>query len=107
MISVHRERPHRYNQLLTYLPIENDVQKRLNNYHKGNKVLCPEQFGFPEKRAASHQLIRVVEYVTEGFANKQKTGYVLIDMQKEFTLSGKMDLSINLYTSRPPPKLLS
>ncbi|GBO29077.1 RNA-directed DNA polymerase from mobile element jockey [Araneus ventricosus] len=63
---------------------EHLILKRLNNYLKENNVLCPEQFRFREKLPTSHQLIRVVEYVTEGFANKQKTGVVSLDIQKEF-----------------------
>ncbi|GBM13938.1 putative RNA-directed DNA polymerase from transposon BS [Araneus ventricosus] len=63
---------------------EHLILKRLNNYLKENNVLCPEQFGFREKLSTSHQLIRVVEYVTEGFANKQKTGAVFLDIQKAF-----------------------
>ncbi|GBO14498.1 RNA-directed DNA polymerase from mobile element jockey [Araneus ventricosus] len=60
------------------------VLKRLNNYLKENNVLCPEKFGFRENLSTSHQLIKVVEYVTEGFANKQKTGVVFLDIQKMF-----------------------
>ncbi|GBM48307.1 RNA-directed DNA polymerase from mobile element jockey [Araneus ventricosus] len=63
---------------------EHLILKRLNIYLKENNVLCPEQFGFREKLSTSHQLIRVVEYVTEGFANKQKTGAVFLDIQKAF-----------------------
>ncbi|GBN10446.1 RNA-directed DNA polymerase from mobile element jockey [Araneus ventricosus] len=63
---------------------EHLILKRLNNYLKENNVLCPEQFGFREKLSTSHQFIRVVEYVTEGFANKQKTGAVFVDIQKAF-----------------------
>ncbi|GBN62653.1 RNA-directed DNA polymerase from mobile element jockey [Araneus ventricosus] len=86
---------------------EHLILKGLNNYLKENNVLCPEQFGFLEKLSTWHQLIRVVEYVTEGFANKQKTGAVFLDIQKGWTGSGKMDLSINVNTTRPPPTLLS
>ncbi|GBN78160.1 RNA-directed DNA polymerase from mobile element jockey [Araneus ventricosus] len=63
---------------------EHLILKRLNNYLKENNVLCPEQFGFRQKLSTSHQLIRVVEYVTEGFTNKQKTGAVFLDIQKAF-----------------------
>ncbi|GBN90360.1 hypothetical protein AVEN_173831-1 [Araneus ventricosus] len=63
---------------------EHLILNRLNNYLKENKVICPEEFGFREKLSTSYQLIRVVEYVTEAFANKQKTGAAYLDIQKVF-----------------------
>ncbi|GBN31349.1 RNA-directed DNA polymerase from mobile element jockey [Araneus ventricosus] len=60
---------------------EHLILKRLNNYLKESN---PEQFGFRDKLSTSHQLIRVVDYVTERLANKQKTESVFLDIQKAF-----------------------
>ncbi|GBO38131.1 RNA-directed DNA polymerase from mobile element jockey [Araneus ventricosus] len=60
--------------------ILNRLNKHLNDYN----ILCSEQFGFREKLSTTHQLLRVVEYITEGFSNKQKTGAVFLDIQKAF-----------------------
>ncbi|GBO43499.1 RNA-directed DNA polymerase from mobile element jockey [Araneus ventricosus] len=85
---------------------EHLILKRLNNYLKENNVLCPEQFGFREKLSTSHQLIRVVEYVREGFANKQKTGAVFLDIQKAFDMVWQDGLIHKLIHYKTPSYLI-
>ncbi|GBM80715.1 RNA-directed DNA polymerase from mobile element jockey [Araneus ventricosus] len=57
---------------------------RLNEHLENNNVLIPEQFGFRKNLSTTHQLLRVTEYIEEGFSNKQKTGAVFLDIQKAF-----------------------
>ncbi|GBN49083.1 RNA-directed DNA polymerase from mobile element jockey [Araneus ventricosus] len=83
------------------------ILKLLNNYLRENSVFCSEQFDFREKLSTSHQLIRVVEYVTEGFGNKQKTGAVLLDIQKTFDRVWQDGLIHKLIHFKTPPTLLS
>ncbi|GBO20729.1 RNA-directed DNA polymerase from mobile element jockey [Araneus ventricosus] len=63
---------------------EHVILKRLIESLSDNNILCPEQFGFRPNLSTSHQLVRVTEFITEGFANKQKTGAVFLDIQKAF-----------------------
>ncbi|GBN05578.1 RNA-directed DNA polymerase from mobile element jockey [Araneus ventricosus] len=63
---------------------EHLILTRLNNHLNENNTLIPEQFGFRPKLSTTHQLIRVVEFITEGFSNNQKTGAVFLDIQKAF-----------------------
>ncbi|GBN87144.1 putative RNA-directed DNA polymerase from transposon BS [Araneus ventricosus] len=63
---------------------ENLILTRFNKHLIDNNILCNEQFGFRPNLSTSHQLLRVAEYVYEGFINKQKTGAVFLDIQKAF-----------------------
>ncbi|GBO21206.1 RNA-directed DNA polymerase from mobile element jockey, partial [Araneus ventricosus] len=63
---------------------EHFILIRLNEHLEVNNVLIPEQFGFRKNLSTTHQLLRVTEYITEGFSNKQKTGAVFLDIQKAF-----------------------
>ncbi|GBO28534.1 putative RNA-directed DNA polymerase from transposon BS [Araneus ventricosus] len=64
--------------------IAEDILSRFNKHLIENNILCKEQFGFRTNLFTSHQLLRVAEYVYEGFINKQKTGAVFLDIQKAF-----------------------
>ncbi|GBM48234.1 RNA-directed DNA polymerase from mobile element jockey [Araneus ventricosus] len=63
---------------------ENIILTRFNKHLTDNNILCNEQFGFRPNLSNSHQLLRVAEFVYEGFTNKQKTGAVFLDIQKAF-----------------------
>ncbi|GBM46000.1 RNA-directed DNA polymerase from mobile element jockey [Araneus ventricosus] len=63
---------------------EHCILIRLNEHLEVNNVLIPEQFGFRKNLSTTHQLLRVTEYIAEGFSNKQKTGAVFLDIQKAF-----------------------
>ncbi|GBM15892.1 putative RNA-directed DNA polymerase from transposon BS [Araneus ventricosus] len=61
---------------------ENFVLDKLNEHLIGNKILCPEQFGFRKSLTTKHQLLRVVEYITKGFDRSECTAAVFLDIQK-------------------------
>ncbi|GBM94235.1 hypothetical protein AVEN_154445-1 [Araneus ventricosus] len=51
---------------------ENFILDKLNEHLIGNRILCPEQFGFRKSLTTNHQLLRVVEYITKGFDRDTK-----------------------------------
>ncbi|GBM88192.1 putative RNA-directed DNA polymerase from transposon BS, partial [Araneus ventricosus] len=63
---------------------EHLILSRLNDHLEENNILIPEQFGFRKNLSTTHQLLRVTEFIQEGLNNKQKTGAVLLDIQKAF-----------------------
>ncbi|GBM38261.1 putative RNA-directed DNA polymerase from transposon BS [Araneus ventricosus] len=63
---------------------ENFILDKLNEHLAENKILCPEQFGFRKSLTTTHQLLRVVEYITSGFEKVECTGAVFLDAQKAF-----------------------
>ncbi|GBN75635.1 RNA-directed DNA polymerase from mobile element jockey [Araneus ventricosus] len=81
-------------QLENYRPIslistlskltENFILDKLNEHLAENKILFPEQFGFRKSLTTTHQLLRVVEYITSGFEKGECTGTVFLDVQKAF-----------------------
>ncbi|GBO15747.1 RNA-directed DNA polymerase from mobile element jockey [Araneus ventricosus] len=77
-----------------------------NEHLNENNLLCPEQFGFRPKLSITHQLVRVTEYITEGFTKKQKTGAVFLDIQKAFDRVWKDWLIHKLITLNTPQYLV-
>ncbi|GBM83926.1 hypothetical protein AVEN_49581-1 [Araneus ventricosus] len=51
---------------------EDIILNRLNKFLTDNNILCPEQFAFKPKLSTLHRLVRVTEFITEGFTNNQK-----------------------------------
>ncbi|GBO44389.1 putative RNA-directed DNA polymerase from transposon X-element [Araneus ventricosus] len=63
---------------------EHFILTQLNEHLSNNNILIPYQFGFKPKHSTTHQLLRVVEYITSGFENRFSTGAVFLDIQKAF-----------------------
>ncbi|GFV92328.1 RNA-directed DNA polymerase from mobile element jockey [Trichonephila clavipes] len=77
------------NKINSLLPIlskiaEKIVHTRSNQHLIDYDILIPQQHGFRANLSTSHQLLRVVEYIKTGFANKKSTGAVFLDIQKAF-----------------------
>lgn len=47
------------------------IRNRLLDYLTKNNKLIPQQFGFMRKLSTTHQLLRVTEYIAEGFTRKE------------------------------------
>ncbi|GBM91126.1 putative RNA-directed DNA polymerase from transposon X-element [Araneus ventricosus] len=85
---------------------ENFILDKLNEHLAENKILCPEQFGFRKSLTTTHQLLRVVEYITSGFENGECTGAVSLDVQKAFDRVWIQGLIHKLIRYKTPPHLL-
>ncbi|GBM90159.1 putative RNA-directed DNA polymerase from transposon BS [Araneus ventricosus] len=85
---------------------ENFILDKLNEHLAENKILCPEQFGFRKSLTTSHQLLRVVEYITRGFKKGECTGEVFHDVQKAFDRVWIQGLIHKLIRYKSPPHLL-
>ncbi|GBM88804.1 RNA-directed DNA polymerase from mobile element jockey [Araneus ventricosus] len=83
--------------------VEHIILNRFNSFLANNSILCPEQFGFRKNLSTSHQLLRVVEFIEEGFINKQKTGAVFLDIQKAFDRVWQDALIHKLINYNTPP----
>ncbi|GBN88314.1 putative RNA-directed DNA polymerase from transposon X-element [Araneus ventricosus] len=84
---------------------ENFILDKLNKHLIGNKILCPEQFGFRNSLTTNHQLLRVVEYITKGFDRGEYTAAVFLDIQKAFDRVWKQGLIHKLIMYKTPPNL--
>lgn len=60
------------------------ILQRLSNSVEANNTIPDEQFGFRQHHSTDHQVLRVVEYATEGFNRKQSTGAIFLDVSKAF-----------------------
>ncbi|GBO06085.1 putative RNA-directed DNA polymerase from transposon BS [Araneus ventricosus] len=85
---------------------ENFILDKLNEHLAENKILCPEQFGFRKSLTTTHQLLRVVEYITSGFEKGECTGAVILDVQKAFDRVWIQGLIHKLIRYRTPPHLV-
>lgn len=63
---------------------ERVVQTRLQRSVRDLKLIQDEQFGFRPKHSTVHQVLRLVEHITEGFNRKQSTCAVFFDVAKAF-----------------------
>ncbi|GBO03959.1 putative RNA-directed DNA polymerase from transposon BS [Araneus ventricosus] len=79
---------------------------KLNVHLVENKILCPEQFGFRKSLTTTHQLLRVVEYITSGFEKGESTGAVFLDVQKAFDTVWIQGLIHKFIRCKTPPHLL-
>ncbi|GBL99146.1 putative RNA-directed DNA polymerase from transposon BS, partial [Araneus ventricosus] len=79
---------------------------KLNVHLIENKILCPEQYGFRKSLTTTHQLLRVVEYITSGFEKSECTGAVFLDIQKAFDRVWIQGLIHKLIRYKTPPLLL-
>ncbi|GBM22279.1 putative RNA-directed DNA polymerase from transposon BS [Araneus ventricosus] len=85
---------------------ENFILDKLNVHLTENKILCPEQYGFTKSLTTTHQLLRVVEYITSGFEKSECTGAVFLDIQKAFDRVWIQGLIHKLIRYKTPPHLL-
>ena len=63
---------------------ESVILKRLNQITTQKGLIQNEQFGFRSKHSTTHQLVRLVEYITDKFNKNQGTGAVFLDIEKAF-----------------------
>lgn len=56
----------------------------LQNWLEYAAVIPDEQHGFRAHHSTAHQLLRVTEYITQGFNLNQATGAIFLDVAKAF-----------------------
>ncbi|GBP14423.1 Probable RNA-directed DNA polymerase from transposon BS [Eumeta japonica] len=66
---------------------ESVLKTRLSNHLFGKGLIIDEQFSFRPAHSCPQQVLRLVEYVSEGFKTKQKTVAVFFDLAKAFNKS--------------------
>ncbi|GBM60591.1 putative RNA-directed DNA polymerase from transposon BS, partial [Araneus ventricosus] len=81
---------------------ENFILDKLNEHLAENKILCPEQFGFRKSLTTTHQLLRVVEYITSGFEKGECACAVFLDVYRVWI----QGLIHKLIRYKIPPHLL-
>ncbi|GFU00916.1 probable RNA-directed DNA polymerase from transposon X-element [Trichonephila clavipes] len=84
-------------------PVEGIGTLRFRN---DNDILIPQQHGFRAGLSASHQLLRVVEYIKTGFRDRKSTGAVFLDIQKAFDRVCHVGLLYKLIKINTPPHLI-
>ncbi|GBP67541.1 Probable RNA-directed DNA polymerase from transposon BS [Eumeta japonica] len=60
------------------------VASRKSNHLFGKGLIIDEQFGFRSAHSCPQQVLRLIEYATEGFKRKNKTVAVFFDVAKAF-----------------------
>ncbi|GBP67634.1 Probable RNA-directed DNA polymerase from transposon BS [Eumeta japonica] len=85
---------------------ERVLKTRLSNHLFGKGLIIDEQFGFRPAHSCPQQVLRLVEYVTEGFKSKQKTVAVFFDVAKAFDRVWHAGLVYKLYSLQVPDRLI-
>lgn len=63
---------------------ERIILNRLNKFLNDNQLMLPEQFGFRSQHSTTHQLLRVVETLSEGKQKHESVAILLLDVSKAF-----------------------
>lgn len=85
---------------------ESFIAQLIKNHINEHNILISEQFGFRERHSATHQVYRLVEQITTGKANKQKTAAVFLDVSKAFDKVWINGLIYKLINYKFPPHLV-
>ncbi|KAJ1136205.1 hypothetical protein NDU88_002622 [Pleurodeles waltl] len=63
---------------------EKVILAHLSDFASSENILATEQFGFQKEHPTNHQLLRVVDIISQGFNINKSTGLVLLDVAKAF-----------------------
>lgn len=64
--------------------IETIVLKRLKQNCEDLEIIPNFQFGFRSRHSTEHQVLRIVEYITEGFGEGETTAAIFLDISRAF-----------------------
>ncbi|GBP36679.1 Probable RNA-directed DNA polymerase from transposon BS [Eumeta japonica] len=85
---------------------ERVLKTRLTDHLLGKGLIIDEQFGFRPAHSCPQQVLRLVEYATEGFKRKNKTIAVFFDVAKAFDRVWHAGLVYKLYSLHGPDRLI-
>ncbi|GBP79980.1 RNA-directed DNA polymerase from mobile element jockey [Eumeta japonica] len=85
---------------------ERVLKNCLSTHLFGKGLIIDEQFGFRPAHSCPQQVLRLVEYVSEGFKTKQKTVAVFFDVAKAFDRVWHARLVYKLYSLQVPDRLI-
>ncbi|GBP53751.1 Probable RNA-directed DNA polymerase from transposon BS [Eumeta japonica] len=86
--------------------LERVLKTLLSNHLFGKGLIIDEQFGFHPAHSCPQQVLRLVEYIMEGFKTKQKTVAVFFDVAKAFDRVWHAGLVYKLYSLEVPDRLI-
>ncbi|GBP83605.1 Probable RNA-directed DNA polymerase from transposon BS [Eumeta japonica] len=85
---------------------ERVLKTRLSDHLLGKGLIIDAQFGFRPAHSCPQQVLRLVEYVAEGFKSKHKTVTVFFDVVKAFDRVWHAGLVYKLYTLQVPDRFI-
>ncbi|GBP70965.1 Probable RNA-directed DNA polymerase from transposon BS [Eumeta japonica] len=85
---------------------EKTLKTRLSEHLIGKGLVINEKFGFKSNHSCRQQVLRLVEYISEGFKVKKKTVAVFFDVAKAFNRVWHAGLIHKLYQLELPDRLV-
>ncbi|GBP19995.1 Probable RNA-directed DNA polymerase from transposon BS [Eumeta japonica] len=85
---------------------EKILKTRLSDHLLGKGFIIDEQFGFRPAHSCPQQVLRLVEYVSEGFETERSTVAVFFDVAKAFDRVWHAGLIYKLYSLQVPDRLI-
>ncbi|GBP63305.1 Probable RNA-directed DNA polymerase from transposon BS [Eumeta japonica] len=86
---------------------EKILKTRLSDHLLGKGLIIDEQFGFRPAHSCPQQVLRLVEYVSEGFETERSTVVVFFDVAKAFDRVWHAGLIYKLYSLQVPDRLIT
>lgn len=87
--------------------LERAILSRLTAHSDREKTVIDEQFGFRGEHSTNHQLLRVVNRITDGFNRKRHTAAIFLDVAKAFDRVWHIGLVHKLAQADFPPYLVN
>ncbi|GBP79128.1 Probable RNA-directed DNA polymerase from transposon BS [Eumeta japonica] len=85
---------------------EKILKTRLSDHFLGKGLIIDEQFGFQSAHSCPQQVLRLVEYISKGFATERSTVTVFFDVAKAFDRVWLAGLIYKLYSLQVPDRLI-
>ncbi|GBP74302.1 Probable RNA-directed DNA polymerase from transposon BS [Eumeta japonica] len=85
---------------------EKILKTRLSDHFLGKGLIIDERFGFRPAHSCPQQVLRLVEYVSEGFETERSTVGVFFDVAKAFDRVWHAGLIYKLYSFQVPDRLI-
>jgi Reverse transcriptase (RNA-dependent DNA polymerase). len=85
---------------------EKIILERFKKFVFTNNLIPDEQFGFIPGCSTTHQLIRLMEYITSGFERKMTTVAVFLDINKAYDSTWHTGLIYKLLSMNFPGELI-
>lgn len=86
--------------------IEHVICTRLTSFLNTHNIINNSQFGFRAQHSTTHQLLRVVELIYDGFENCMHTGAVFFDIEKVFDKAWHSGLNYKLIKYKLPTVMI-
>lgn len=87
--------------------LERLLLRRMESHATEHNIIINQQFGFRKKHSTLHQLLRVTNFISQGFNINKATGIIFLDVSKAFDRVWHLGLLHKLISLSFPPFIIN